>query len=413
MRLKFLSLAFVFAAGLFAAVPSGSLAADIPAASASGKKLSALERVAAGDIPSFADDGDLESLKKSVASSLSFYEALPSTAVFHFGADVLPRDAFLSGLKIFHAFLQNNPGPSEIDAFVKKEFDVYRAAGVRGSSVPVLYSSYYEHTLKARLAPDREYRYPLYARPPDLVDVPMENFDSRRKGERVVGRVEGGSLVPYYSREEIDSRGVLKGRGLEIAWARDPLDIAFLQVQGSGWIEIPDSTQTYHIRYAGDNGLKFKSIGTRLIETGAIPRAAFSRERMVDHMHSLSESEQRAVLNANPRYIFFELVSSTHLTRGSLMVPLTAGRSVATDPKIYPQGALAWIETQKPSFDGRGAFAGPQKMRRFVLNQDEGGAIQGPGRVDFFAGGGALAEKTAMRLWYPGRLYFFLKKGTR
>ena len=118
----------------------------------------------------------------------------------------------------------------------------------------VTFSAYHEHTLTASLKRSRTFRYPLYARPKELVDVFLDKFSSKNKGERIVGKKEGAELVPYYTRKDIDSGGILKGRGLEIAWAKDPMEILFLQIQGSGWIELPDSTQTYHIRYAGDNG---------------------------------------------------------------------------------------------------------------------------------------------------------------
>lgn len=366
--------------------------------------------VPSASAPRFDDDGDAEGLKNSLASSLTFYANLPPETTFYFGAEAFNARQMAQSVQSILDFLKASTSTAQLCDFIQRDFLIYRSTAPSVSSPTVTFSAYYEHSLKASLVPTAEYRFPIYGRPTDLVDVEMGNFDPSRKGERVVGRVETGKLIPYYSRKEIDSDKALKGKGLEIAWTKDPLDILFLQIQGSGWIQIPDSTATYHIRYAGDNGLPFRSVGLYLIESGAIPRAEFSRAKMIDYMKKLSDDKKQSILNQNPRYIFFEIVSSTNLTRGSLMVPLTAGRSVATDPKFYPQGALAWIRTERPLFDAQGNLKGRNPLTRFVLNQDEGGAIKGPGRVDFFVGGGAEAEWTAQKLWYPGDLYFFIKK---
>lgn len=356
----------------------------------------------------FTDDSDLNSLKKAVGHSLTYYRQLQPERSFSFGEEECQVEELTQTLEHFQKFLENNPTPTEVNSFIRNEFLIYR------SNLPDhqsgTFSAYYEHTLKAQLTSTQEYRYPIYARPADLVDVDLGQFEPKKRGEKIVGRIEGKTFVPYYTREEIDSKRVLQGKGLELAWARDPLDILFLQVQGSGWIEVPGSTKTYHIRYAADNGRSFRSIGTVLIESGAISKKKFNRKKMVRYLKKQSEKERQFILNQNPRYIFFEIISSTNLTRGSLLVPLTAGRSIATDHKLYPKGALAWIKTEKPLFNKRGKFIGTKPLTRFVLNQDEGGAIKGVGRVDFFVGGGAEAEQTAQKFWFPGELYFFLKK---
>jgi membrane-bound lytic murein transglycosylase A len=131
---------------------------------------------------------------------------------------------------------------------------------------------------------------------------------------------------------------------------------------------------------------------------------------MVEYLNALPDEARQKALNVNPRYIFFELAPSTTPTRGSLMVPLTAERSIASDPQCYPPGALAWIRTQRPVVDEQGQVKGLKNLSRFVLSQDEGGAIKGPGRIDFFVGKGLRAEKTAESLWYPGELYFFVRR---
>ncbi|OGR83082.1 MAG: hypothetical protein A2902_03410 [Elusimicrobia bacterium RIFCSPLOWO2_01_FULL_64_13] len=355
--------------------------------------------------PDFRDDGDPAGLGLAVARSLLYYSQIPSGTVFRFGKETVSLEDMVRSLEGLESFLESGPDRESVADHVRKHFQAYSSPGSDGKG-RVSYSAYHEYSLTASLKKTAEYRYPVYGRPRDLVDVNSEKFDPRKKGERIVGRVSGTELAPYYSREEIDSGLVLKGRELEIAWARDPMDVLFLQIQGSGWVNLPDSTETYHIRYAGDNGLPFRSVGTVLIERGAIPRGQFNRRRFAEYMNGLPGTERQAILNLNPRYVFFEIVSATNSTRGALLVPLTSGRSVAADPKVYPQGALAWISTRRPDA-GPDGTPGPRPLRRFVLNQDEGGAIQGPGRIDFFAGGGTEAERMAQKLWYPGELYFF------
>lgn len=397
--LRFKSLTFF----LILAVPSLVFSVDLPSVSTS------LVRIEPGEFPSFKDDGDLKSLRDSAGQSLKYYSALPPNSTFSFGQTLVSGEELVETLESLVDFIDLESSAKELSLFLKENFDVYRSLGTDGKG-QVIFSAYHEHTLTARLAPTAEYRFPLYSRPKDLVDVPLENFDPKRRGERIAGRLDGTSLVPYYSREDIDSKGVLKGKGLEIAWAKDPLEILFLQIQGSGWVQVAGTTETYHIRYAGDNGRPYSSVGYYLIESSAIPKKDFSRAKLAGHLSRQTEERRQKILNVNARYIFFEMVSPTNTTRGSLMVSLTPGRSIASDPKLYPPGALAWIKTIRPRFDPYGTAVGTETLSRLVLNQDEGGAIKGAGRIDFFAGGGKEAERFAQKMWNSGELYFFVKK---
>ena len=376
---------------------------EIPTAS------TALVHVFGDSVPFFNDDGDLDALSKAAGESRLYYAGLPPGAVFNFGGDVRSAQELAQSSEALELALKQPADPIGLNKYLREHFDVYRSLGSDGLG-QVIFSAYYEHRLAASLAPAGEYRYPIYARPKDLVDVDLSAYDAARKGDRLVGRLDGMRLVPYYSREEIDSRLLLKGRGLEIAWARSPLDILLLQIQGSGWIEVAGSTETRHIRYAGDNGRPFRSIGQYLIESGRMPRQDFSRAKMIAYLNAQGPETRQSILNQNQRYIFYEIASPTNSTRGALMVPLTPGRSIASDPKFYPPGALAWLKTQRPTIGVDGVQVGTAALSRFVLNQDEGGAIKGAGRIDFFAGGGAAAELMAQKLWYPGELYFLVLK---
>ncbi len=281
-----------------------------------------------------------------------------------------------------------------------EHFTLYQSSGA-DSDHRVTFSAYYEPSIDVRDSPQGAYRFPLYRRPHDLIDVDLGRFDSAYSGARISGRVQGRDLVPYPSRADIDSKSHLKGKGLEIAWAKDPLEVLYLQIEGTGWLDWGNGSRS-RIRFDGTNGLKFRSVGQNLINTGRIPKAEFNRKRMEQYLAS-HVSERQALLNINERYVFFRLDTgaSQDSAIGNIGVPLTPWRSIATDPRIFPKGALAWIDVEESSGTRR---------RRFVLNQDEGGAIRGPGRVDYFVGGGEKAEPFAWNFWQPGKLYFLLKK---
>ena len=134
----------------------------------------------------------------------------------------------------------------------------------------MVFSSYYEPTISARTAKDSTYRYPLYARPPDLVDVNLGLFDPAYQGARISGRREGNDLVPYPARADIDSGGILREKGLEIAWAKDPADVLDLQIEGSGWLDFGKG-DIRRVRYDGNNGRHYRSVGQYLISSGRIP----------------------------------------------------------------------------------------------------------------------------------------------
>jgi len=358
--------------------------------------LPALVPVAEDSWPAMLDDGDLASLRVGVERSEAYFRRLPAQTPFRIGVDTYTAQEMAETMQVFGARLTESATGTDWAPRLKSSFQLYQSTGTDAHR-SVTFSSYYEHTLSARRSPQGAYRYPLYKRPADLIDVDLGLFDPVYQGARISGRRQGRQLIPYYSRGEIDSRGRLQGQGLEIAWAKDPLEILFLQIEGSGWLDWGNGERT-RIRFDGTNGLKFRSVGQHLINTGRISKAEFNRKRFEVYM-SENPQERQDLLNVNGRYVFFQLDHSANQVHayGNIRVPLTPWRSIATDPKLFPKGGLAWI-----SVDG--------KLKRFVLNQDEGGAIQGPGRVDYFVGEGAEAERFAWSLWDPGQLYFLVKK---
>lgn len=349
----------------------------------------ALVRVDSFEMPNFVDDGDRAGLLEAAQKSAGYYRSLPVDRPFVLGGDTYSAKEMAESLESFRELLGS--GRADINDVLRREYAVYSSVGSDGQGT-VVFSSYYEHSLRASLVKTGSFRFPLYARPPDLEEISVG-------GERKVTRRGSDGRRPYFTRKEIDSGRVLQGQGLEIAWAEDPVEIFFLQVQGSGWLLLPNGDQV-RVRYAANNGHPYHSVGGAMIERGIIPKEKFSRKAMVDYLASHPDERQN-ILNVNPRYVFFKIDRGPTKDRafGSLNLPLTPGRSVALDPKVFPPGALAWMET-----------VGKYRVKRFVLNQDEGGAIKGPARMDYFAGSGDEAERYAVGFWEKGRLYFLVKK---
>jgi membrane-bound lytic murein transglycosylase A len=287
---------------------------------------------------------------------------------------------------------------------IDREFEFYRSVGSDGKG-KVLFTGYYEPTLSCRTASDEVYKYPLYKKPGDIVEIDLTLFGNDFPRNKLLARIEGRKVLPYYSREEIDRKQALQGRDLEILWCNDLVDIAVLQVQGSGKADLGDGN-VVSILYDGQNGRPYKSIGKYLLDRGAITQENKSMPAIREYLRAHPD-EVTQVLNQNPSYVFFRMDMGPSL--GNISVPLTPGRSIATDAKLFPKGALAFIETTKPALEN-GAVKEWLPFSRFVLNQDTGGAIRGAGRVDLFWGQGSEAELSAGYMQQEGKLYFLLRK---
>jgi membrane-bound lytic murein transglycosylase A len=224
--------------------------------------------------------------------------------------------------------------------------------------------------------------------------------------DKIFGRVEGEQFLPHYSRREIDETGSLSGQGLEIAWVEDPIDLYFLHIQGSGVIQLPDGRQL-RVGYAGQNGRPYRSVGRLLIERGKIPREEMSMQRLRQYLNDHPQ-ERDEIFAYNESYIFFRVNEEGPL--GSLEVPVTEGRSIATDGRLFPKGALALMQTEVPIIGDAGRLTGWRPVARFVLNQDTGGAIRGLRRADYFFGTGDQAGELAGYMNRQGKLFFLVLK---
>jgi membrane-bound lytic murein transglycosylase A len=243
--------------------------------------------------------------------------------------------------------------------------------------------------------------------------IELDRFDGNKfHGERLVGRLEKNSVVPYYSRSEIDGKRALERNGakptMPLVWLRDPVDCFFLHIQGSGAIRLYPGGPLMRVGYAGVNGRPYHSIGNDLIDSGAISPEEMSLQAIREYLRAHPESQDE-IMWKNGSYVFFKWISQGPV--GSLAVVLTAARSIATDPRFHPRGAFAFLVSEKPVYDSSGKFLRWERFGRWVLNQDTGGAIKGPGRIDLFCGTGEEAEKIAGPMKQHGELYYLIKKG--
>ena len=354
--------------------------------------------------PALRDDGDPASLRAAVEQSLRWLAGQPADQVFVAGprrVTVAEQTRALQGLL---DLLAEAPTADRLAAYVRAAFETLESVG--GADGRMLVTGYYEPVVEASRERTSEYSVPVLGLPDDLVEARLEAFDPRYRGERVFGRGEGRRLVPYWRRAEIDA-GRLAGRGLELAWARDPVDVFFMEIQGSGALRFPDGREQ-RVGYAGANGRAYRAIGRLLIDEGHVPREAMSMQANRAWLAAHPEERQR-VLQHNESYIFFRPLAGP--PEGSLGRPLTPGRSVATDTRLFPPAALAFLDTEQPerALDGSIRWT---PLSRFVLNQDTGGAIRGAGRVDFFWGRGERAVFAAGLMRQPGRLYFLVARPT-
>jgi len=355
--------------------------------------------------PEFRDDMDRDSLTLAVGRSVEYLDRLSPETVFHYGPNDFTSRQVRESQEAFLDLLSKGLDPDDLSREIRRKFRIYRATGQAGDR-RVLFTGYYEPIYEGSLAPDEVFRYPLYRTPGDLIRIDLSLFNEKFRGENIIARIEGNKVLPYYSRRRIEAEGVLAGRGLEVVWLKDPLDVTFLHIQGSGRLSLPGGKELL-VHYQTSNGRPYRSIGRYMIEKGFLTREEMSMQAMRKYLTENPEALDE-VLNYNPSYVFFQQVENGPL--GNIGVLLTPGRSIALDSGIFPKGALGFIVCQKPSINDQGEIVGWTKFSRFVVNQDTGGAIKGAGRADIFWGSGPYAELTAGHLRQEGELYLLIKK---
>jgi membrane-bound lytic murein transglycosylase A len=366
-------------------------------------KETSLKKLRPAQYPRFTDQLNYENLEQSIQRSLAYLRRLPHDSCFYFEDDTFTARHMIASLEFFSEFIHQNPSNQALNQFITSNFLVYQSVGGNRKK-EVLFTGYYEPVIQGSLSRDDEYRYPVYAVPPDLITIDLSLFSERFKDEKIIARYDGKTVIPYYDREEIEKNSRLQETVDVLAWTNDPIDLFFLQIQGSGKIRLNDG-RTIHIHYHATNGHPYRSIGRLLIDEGKIPKEEMSMQKIQAYLNE-TPSEINRILNYNKSYVFFKVETEGPI--GSLQEKLTETRSLALDRRIFPPGALSYMEAQRPRVDEAGQIVEWTDFNGFILNQDTGGAIRGPGRADLFWGSGAYAKIAAGHMQHTGKLYFLV-----
>ncbi len=355
--------------------------------------------------PPIYDSGNLNTLTDAVENSIEYFKKKINSDFFYSGKK-FSGYSVLNSLKDFKSELNKSGLTQNFFSYIKENYLFFES-----QSGKVLFTGYFEAELKGSREQDDQFRFPLYKTPEDLVKIDLSKFKFYKKFNSLPsvlrGRItEDKRIIPYYGRKEIDNENVLSGKGLELIWIDNRVDLFFLQIQGSGIVTLNDGS-SIRVNYSDSNGHPYRSIGKYLVENNICSyddlSMQFIKKYISDH-----PSETDEILNYNQSYVFFREVDEGPV--GSLGVIVTPFRTIATDRKIFPKGALCYIETKLPVFNKNGSISGYSAFKGFMLNQDTGGAIKTPGRADIFCGHGKDSELIAGHLKEYGKLYFLIKK---
>jgi membrane-bound lytic murein transglycosylase A len=329
------------------------------------------------------DDALLQALERS-----ELWFKKPSTEQWFPIEEVTHAHAALSVKEARRLFGAGLETPEFVAEFLRL-FDVYESVGYddQGS---VFFTGYFSPVFKGSRTRTERYRHPIYKRPADLVT-------DEQTGEPRGRKLEDGSIAPYPTREEIESSGLL--RGLELAWLEDSLSAYVIHVNGSARIELDDGSVLF-VSYHGKTDRPYASLGEMLVYAKLLP----PEERSLAGIRRVYRENPAAVerlMKRNESFVFFRETGADAWPHGSLGFPVTPMTTLATDKRIFPRAGLVLVE----------ATAGPPgDIRRFMLDQDTGGAIRAPGRADIYKGVGAEAEALAGERKSQGRLYYFFLK---
>ena len=347
------------------------------------------------DYPDFgAGFRNRQGLIEAIENSLNYY-AKPSSKEFFPYLDI-EHERAVQTLEVFKQVIAEAKDPADLNRIIAERFDVYISIGCDDQGT-VLYTGYCTPIFKGSLERSVEYRYPLYKRPADL--------EIKTHGTPMGRKTASGSIVPYYTRAEIDNNQLLAGKGLELVYLKDPLEVFIAHVQGSAIIELPDGTQRC-AGYHGKTDRPYTSMGLSLVADGKIDRAALSLQKIMEYFQ-LHPHELKHYINKNESYVFFHWAESG--PRGSLNTPVIPYRSIATDKAVFPRGLLTFLVTELPQMQTRDNVVF-EPYYGFALDQDTGGAIRSAGRCDVYMGVGPDALLLAGRTNAEGKLYYLAVK---
>ena len=330
--------------------------------------------------PDFRDDYDKELLLQSISNSLEYFKKIKSYPNTFSSIGFTPEKQ-TETLELFRDGYIRCKDAQELNEFVSKNFRIFQAVGKMYEG-EVHFTGYGTPIYDGSLTPTETFRYPLYEKPADF-------------------------KKPYFTRREIEERNLL--RGTEIAYLKSKLEAYLIHVQGSGQIRLPSGEKVY-VGYAGNSGHSYTSIGRLLVLDGKVQEEELTLPVLIEYFDRYP-GDLDYYLRQNDRFIFFKKVPHA-VPHGSIGVPVTSMRSIATDKKVFPPGGLAFctIGTQRPGGASRSKEKWHVEKSFFVLDQDTGSAIKTPARADVFFGIGDRAMYKAGNLNTYGKLYYLLKR---
>lgn len=330
--------------------------------------------------PDFKDDYDKALLLQSISNSMEYFKKITSYPDAFSSTGFTPEKQ-TETLEFFRDGYIRCKNTQELNEFVSKNFRIFQAVGEMYEG-QVHFTGYGTPIYDGSLTPTETFRYPLYGKPSDF-----------RK--------------PYFTRREIEERNLLSGN--EIAYLKSKLEAYLIHVQGSGQIRLPTGEKIY-VGYAENSGHTYTSIGRLLVMDGKIQAEELTLPVLIKYFDRHPD-ELDHYLRQNDRYIFFKKVPHA-VPHGSIGVPVTTMRSIATDKKVFPPGGLAFavIGTQRPGSTSRQKEEWDVEKSFFALDQDTGSAIKTPARADVFFGIGDEAMYKAGNLNTYGKLYYLLIK---
>ena len=346
------------------------------------------------------------SLRAAIDQSIVFLNRIPKESQFLYGTMTYSAQESIVSLKIFLKILDKKLKYDQFLAELQKNFHMFKSSANKEDQV--LFTGYYEPIFEGSLKRTKKYNVPVYSLPKDLLVLNLGRFRNSLSNRTIVFRLQNNEVMPYYTRSDIMQKNVLAGKNLEIAWMKDPVDLFFLQIQGSGILAL-ENGKIIKLSYCGSNGHQYSSIGKILVEQEKMKLEEVSMGSIRRYLQN-NPSLRDQILHYNNSYTFFEKSHDQEAPKGNINVPLTANRSIATDTRAFPKAGLGYIVSDLPTFPKDWDTPVLMPFSRFVLNQDTGGAIKGPGRVDLFWGNGTRAERSAGVMRSHGSLYFLIAK---
>lgn len=368
-------------------------------------------------MPQLRDDLEFSSLVSALESNVKQLRDRKDTNVFlDFGPRRVNRAEYARSLEFLLLKAKEDKSGESFRRALSENFEAYEVYG-KDKWGQVFITSYYEPVIEGAAKPAGRFTQPIYGVPKDLVVIDVSSFATVAPGLEQKGRegfLRGRLLAPqnkddlpkvvaYPERAEIDTAPL---SAPVLAYA-DPVDAFFLEIQGSGIVKLSGGKEL-KVGYAAQNGHPYVAIGKSL--TSVMPKEKITLHSIESHLRQIGPEEARKIMQTNPSYVFFRPLQSFGLTFfGTEVVP---GRTIATDYTYFPKGTLAFLEFDKPLFADAQAVepSSWQPTGRFVLDQDTGGAIRGPHRVDLFWGRGPSAKQAAGVMKNNGRLVYFVPR---